>query len=93
MDWEKGWDDGGIDGKEGWEEVAMMVLMILKRTGKKDDGKEVRTIDGSIVGVDEWLSLGSDDGMSVHIIVGVRDSLRGGCKEEIVVGSDEEYLN
>ena len=29
-------DDGSNDGKEDWEEVATIVLMMVKRTGKKD---------------------------------------------------------
>ena len=31
--------------------------------------------------------------LSVHNIVGARDSLREGCKEEIIVGSDKELCD
>jgi len=59
------------------------------------EGKDVETegIKCCEVGIDEWLSLGTDDGISVNNIDGAKDSLREGCKEGSIVGSDEELCD
>ena len=43
--------------------------------------------------MDEWLSLGIDDVISVNNIVGARDGFREGCKEGSIIGGDEELYD
>ena len=57
------------------------------------EGYNVGTIDGCEVGINEWLSLGTDDRISVSNIVGSKLEVEVGCKEGSIVGSDEEICD